>query len=135
MVMELRKQLFCIIAAALVASTGFIAVVAKADTNKKIRVKKSSGSSISALYTGVLQGKIKVGGQDVLITKKTTIYQTGDTRRHTPRSVVKKAVYVSGKMRNGVLVAQIVLVSDKNKSGVTPLTMEMLKPKPGDIPE
>ena len=94
-------------------------------------LKKMGGDfAVAGTFTGKLEGHITVGGQKILITKKTTIFEAGSGPVKRRARVMDTPVYITGSMRRGVLVASVVVIADRKNSGrSTPLTNEFTKPK------
>jgi len=67
---------------------------------------------ITGTISGSLQGRIRPGGREVLITKQTRIYRTGKGSIRQGTFLAKSPVYVIGTMKNGTVYANMVVVSD-----------------------
>ncbi len=119
----MKRNILCICAlVSAVLLTSGLPTVGQAGTsqdNEKTRGKSGSGPMIaknSVVVTGTisgsLQGRIRPGGRDVVITDQTRIYKTGKGSIKRGTYVVKAPVYVVGVERDGKIHAVMIIVSD-----------------------
>jgi hypothetical protein len=103
-------------------------------TKPSIMSYKMGGSSaVSGMFTGALRGEIRISGKKVLITKNTTVFTAGSGLVKGNARVVNKAVYATGTMKQGVLVAKIVVINGERSTGnAVPLTEAFSRPKKGE---
>ena len=69
--------------------------------------------SASGVFTGTLQGIVTLGEQEVLITSKTSFFRTGKGQTGPRNYISDDSVWVTGKMESGVLVARMVLITER----------------------
>jgi hypothetical protein len=72
--------------------------------------------AISGTVSGSLQGRIRASGREVMITKRTKIYKNGMGMIDQGTFLSKAPVYIIGVVRDGVVYAQFVIVSDEKKT-------------------
>lgn len=72
--------------------------------------------TIAGTISGTLQGRIRVAGRDVVITKQTRIYRTGKGLIDHGTLVTRSPVYVIGTTRDGTTYATLIIVSDPKVS-------------------
>ena len=119
----MKRNILCICAlVSAVLLTSGLPDVGQAGTsrdNEKTRDKSGSGPMISknsvvvsGTISGSLQGRIRTGGREVVITDQTRIYKTGKGSIKRGTYVVKAPVYIVGVERNGRVHAVMIVVSD-----------------------
>lgn len=92
------------------------------------------GFAVAGTFTGTLYGSVSVGGRLVLITKKTTIFEAGSGAVERRVRVADAPVYITGKTRRGVLVADVVVINGgRSPGGSTALTGKFTTPKEGKV--
>jgi len=119
----MKRNILCICAlVSAVLLTSGLPDVGQAGTsqdNEKTRDKSGSGPMISknsvvvsGTISGSLQGRIRTGGREVVITDQTRIYKTGKGSIKQGTYVLKAPVYIVGVERNGRVHAVMIIVSD-----------------------
>ena len=119
----MKRNILCICAlVSAVLLTSGLPAVGQAGTsrdNEKTTGKSRSGPMISknsvvvsGTISGSLQGRIRPGGREVVITDRTRIYKTGKGSIKQGTYVVKAPVYVVGVERDGRIHAVMIIVSD-----------------------
>jgi hypothetical protein len=119
----MKRNILCICAlVSAVLLTSGLPAVGQAGTsrdNEKTTGKSGSGPMISknsvvvsGTISGSLQGRIRTGGREVVITDQTRIYKTGKGSIKRGTYVLKAPVYIVGVERNGRVHAVMIVVSD-----------------------
>jgi hypothetical protein len=106
------------------------------DRPRQPRELKRTGDdfAVAGTFTGTLDGSVTVGGRTVLITEKTTVFEAGTGAAKRRVRLTDAPVYITGKMRRGVLVASVVVITGGKSPGrSTPLTREFTKPREGKV--
>ncbi len=80
------------------------------DKKSGISLKRTGRFSISGSFSGRLDGFIKVGGQKILITEKTSIFQLGKGRLKRGTRIQKSSLFVAGATKKRIPTASFVIV-------------------------
>ena len=72
---------------------------------------------MSSIYSGTLQGTIRVAGRDIVITKKTRIFEVGKGLVDFGILVTDSPIYVSAAKRGDAFYARSVIVSHRTRDG------------------
>lgn len=123
----MKKSILCICSLLLVATLagqGFAETRERTVTRGRDSMEpwqSNDAVTVSGTVHGSLQGVVRVGGREVVITKQTRIYKTGRGSIDQGTMVTNTPVYVMGVVRNGKTYARLVIVSDRKsqeRSGV-----------------
>jgi hypothetical protein len=90
---------------------------APADAGKSgdtARVRKVAPANVSGAYSGALDGTIAVGGEMVVVPKDVTIVDLHGNRIKPGSIVSNRPLYVSGRVRDGKLVAAFIFMADQD---------------------
>lgn len=78
---------------------------------------KGNAVSVSGVFSGSLEGQVRIGGKKVFIGRDTTFRSTEKGKVSKGYNVVRKPVYVAGVVgRDGVLRATMVVVNEGGQS-------------------
>lgn len=92
--------------------------------------KIGAGFAVSGTFTGTLDGSVTIGDRQVLITRKTTIFEVGSGPVKKRPRLVNIPVYAAGSIKRGVLVASVVVITGRNSPRhAVPLTEELTRPR------
>lgn len=67
--------------------------------------------AVAGIVSGSLEGRVKVGNTEVLITKETRLYKSGKGAVKRGDFVVKTPIYVTCERKNGVNYAKLVVIA------------------------
>jgi hypothetical protein len=68
--------------------------------------------AITGTVSGSLSGRSRIGDHEVMVSKHTSVYKNGEGMIDTGTFLTNAPVYVIGVQRDGVVYAQLVIVSD-----------------------
>jgi hypothetical protein len=71
--------------------------------------------AIAGVVSGSLSGRFRAGGYEVIVTKHTRVYKNGKGKIDQGTFLANAPVYIIGIARDGVVHAQLVIVSDSKK--------------------
>ena len=104
----------------MVTETSFADQTKKLDGKRGGSVKAlrgSKGITVVGTVTGALQGTVRVGEREIVVTEHTLIYKTDRGRLGTGARVVESPVYATCVKHDGKLVARLLIVSDSKTAG------------------
>jgi hypothetical protein len=78
--------------------------------------KKGNAASASGVYSGPLSGTIVLGSEMVVVPKKVAIVDLKGKRMAPGSSVSGRSLWVSGQVRDGKLVAGLIVVGEPTSS-------------------
>lgn len=113
---------FCVVFLVGALLTDAFAGVSKGSANRGQAGKYAPRDSkdavaIAGTVSGSLRGRQRIGGRDVMITEHTNVYKTGEGMIDRGRFLANAPVYVIGVAKDGVVYAQLVIVSDSKQPG------------------
>ena len=88
---------------------------------KKLRDRKNkkqhvAAFSVSGTFTGSIDGRIRVGNQEVIVTDETSIYVSGEGKEEVELFVRGASLYIGGMEKNGERTATFVVVRQSQPS-------------------
>lgn len=95
--------------------------VREGDGHSKAFSQSKNTATFSGLVSGSLQGRIRVGGNNIVITEQTRIYKTGKGVIKLGTFVVDTPIHAVCVMKKNTAFARFVIVSDRrtpNTEGV-----------------
>lgn len=72
--------------------------------------------AIASTFSGSISGRFRAGDYEVMITKHTSIYKNGKGMIDQGTFLSNAPVYVIGVLKDGVVYAQLVIVSDSKET-------------------
>jgi len=72
--------------------------------------------AITGVVSGTLKGRFRAGNHEVMVTKHTRVYKNGRGLIDPGTFLSNAPVYIIGVARDGVVYAQLVIVSDSKTS-------------------
>lgn len=123
----MKKSIVCIsVLVSVVLLVGVSLTDSYAGTSNEIATKRNNSKAmpkmdknavaIASTVTGPLKGSFRAGDYEVMITKQTKIYKNGKGMIDQGTFLSNAPVYIIGVARDGVVYAQLVIVSDSKKS-------------------
>jgi hypothetical protein len=97
------------------AGTADDRAVKNRDSKAKPKMDKNA-VVVTGTVTGPLQGRVRTGDRDVMITKQTRIYKPGKGMLDRGTFLSNAPVYIIGVAKDGVVHANLVVVSDPKTS-------------------
>ncbi|NIM20006.1 MAG: hypothetical protein GTO51_07115 [Candidatus Latescibacteria bacterium] len=99
-------------------SAGDDRIQTQKDKKERSSVKGSTSFSISGLFSGKLDGLIKIGSKEVLITGNTCLYKTETGLLNRGTHVTNASLFAAGIVKTRIPTASFIIVrSDKDSSG------------------
>jgi hypothetical protein len=123
----MKKNIVCIsILVSLVLLVGASLTDSYAGAANEIATKRQSWKSmptvdknsvaIASTHSGPISGRFRAGEHEVMITKHTSIYKNGKGMIDRGTFLSNAPVYIIGVAKDGVVYAQLVIVSDSKES-------------------
>jgi hypothetical protein len=123
----MKKSIICIsVLVSVVLLVGASLTDSYAGTSNEIATKRDNWQSkpkadknavtIASTVSGPISGRVRAGKYEVMITKRTTIYKNGKGMIDQGTYLSNAPVYIVGVARDGVVYAQLVIVSDSKNS-------------------
>ena len=123
----MKKSIVCIsILVSVVLLVGASLTDSYAGTSNEIATKSNNRQAmpkvdknavaIASAITGPISGRFRAGEHEVMITKQTKIYKNGKGMIDQGTFLSNAPVYIIGIARDGVVYAQLVIVSDSKES-------------------
>ena len=79
-------------------------------------VEHVAAFSVSGTFTGSIDGRIRVGNQEVIVTDETSIYVSGEGKEDVDLFVRGASLYIGGMEKNGERTATFVVVRQSRPS-------------------
>jgi hypothetical protein len=122
----MKKSIFCIsVLTCVVLLVGFTLTDGHAGTSNDFSGKPfdyKTGPKVSkdvvvvtGTVSGSLDGRLRLGNREVMVSEHTGVYKNGKGMIDTGTFLTKAPVYIIGVLRDGVVYAQLVIVSDSKK--------------------
>jgi len=123
--MKTLKPILIVLAVALVAVSGVVDSGHASEQSMSRRKARPNARTftVSGTYTGLLSGDVIVSGRSIFIAKNAVVYDVEDGILDPEMPVASSNVSLTGTIKNGNLVASLIIVSRNEGSDYSTVTM------------